>query len=77
MPPCAATECARRGRIVEDEVVNLVAQFRERGRGGGAGEARADDDDLVFPLVGRVDELGGELVLRPTSARAGRRGCWN
>ena len=37
-----------------------------------AGEAGPDDDDLVFPLVGRIDELDPGLVVAPlVGERAG------
>ncbi len=53
------------GRIVENKIVNLVAQLGERGRGGRTRQPRADDDDFVFSLVGRVDQFGAELVFLP------------
>ena len=58
--------------VVEHEVLHLVAQLGEGRRRGGAGQAGADDDDLVLPLVGRVDELDVALVLAPlVGERAG------
>ena len=60
--------------VVEDEALHLVAELGEGGGGRGAGEAGADDDDLVFPLVRRVDELDLRLVLGPLLRRAGPEG---
>ena len=53
--------------VVEDEGAHLVAELRERGRGGRAGEARAHDDHLVLALVRRVNEADGRLVAVPFS----------
>ena len=61
-------------RVLEAEALHLVAELAERRRGRRAGEAGADDDDGVSPLVGRVDELHLELVLRPTSRASGPPG---
>jgi hypothetical protein len=59
--------------VVEDEALHLVAELGERGGGGGTGEARADDDELVFALVGGVDEFDLGLVLAPfVGERTGR-----
>ena len=55
---------ATRG-IMEHEVVHLVAQFGQGRRGAGTSQTGADDDDLVLPLVGRIDQLGAELVFLP------------
>ena len=59
--------------VVKDKALHLVAELRERGRGRGAREPRAHHDDLVFPLVGRVDELDlGFMALPLVSERTGR-----
>jgi hypothetical protein len=50
---------------VKDDALHLVAEFAERRGRRGAGEAGADDDDLVLPLVGRVDELDVAEMLGP------------
>src|SRR5262249_12859947 len=53
------------GRVLEAEARDVVAELGERGRGGAAGEPRADDYHLVLALVGRVDEPELELRVRP------------
>ena len=53
------------GAVLEAEALHLVAEFRERGRGGSAGESAADDDDVKLPLVRGVDELHVKFVLVP------------
>jgi len=64
-----ATLCGHRvgatGGIMEHEVVHLVAQLGQGRRGAGTGQTGTDHDDLVLPLVGRVDQLGAELVFLP------------
>ena len=50
---------------MENKILNLVAKFGERGGSRRTREARTDDDDLIFPLVRRVDELGVKLVAFP------------
>ncbi len=52
-------------RVLVAKAFHLVAHLAERGRGARAGQAGADDDDLVFPLVRGVDQLRVELVLLP------------
>ena len=51
--------------VVEDEVLNLVTKVAEGGGSRGTGEAGADDDHLVLPLVGGIDEFDVGLVLAP------------
>ena len=51
--------------VLVAEAFHLVAQLGQRGGGRGARQAGADDDDLVLPPVGRVDQLRFELVLVP------------
>ena len=59
--------------VVEDEVLHLIAQFAQSGCGRGPRQPGANDDDLVFPLVGRVDQFVLELALVPfLRQRAGR-----
>jgi hypothetical protein len=53
------------GRILIAEAFHLVAKLAQRGRGRAAREAGADDDDVVFPFVGGVDQLGFKLVFLP------------
>src|ERR1035437_389395 len=43
--------------VVIDKVFHFVAELSERGGGGSTGEAGSDNDDLVFALVGRINEL--------------------
>ena len=52
-------------RVLEAEVLDVVAQLAEGRRRGGAGQAGAHHDDRVLPLVGGVDELHVVLPLRP------------
>ena len=51
--------------VLDAEVDDVVAEFAERGGGRRAGQAGADHDDRVLPLVGRVDQLHLELVAVP------------
>src|SRR5690606_27158231 len=60
------------GGVVEGEHLHLVSELAEAGRGRRAGEARAHHDDLELPLVGRVDQTHGELVVLPL---VGERPC--
>ena len=53
------------GGIVEHEVVHLVAQLGQGRRGAGTSQTGTDHNDLVLPLVGRIDQLGAELVFLP------------
>ncbi len=53
------------GGVMEGEDLDVVTEFAEAGGCGGPGEAGAHDDDLELPLVRRVDELHGELVVLP------------
>src|SRR6185436_15592095 len=53
------------GAVVDAEAVDVVAELAERGRRRRARQARADDDDVELPLVGRVDQLDLELVPAP------------
>ncbi len=62
------------GRVVIGEDLDVVAEFGQAGRGGGAGEAGPDDDDLELALVGGVDELDREPMLVPL---LGHRSGWN
>ena len=54
---------ARAVLVAED--LDVVAELGHRGGGGAAREAAADHDHAVLPLVGGVDELHVEAVLRP------------
>ncbi len=52
-------------RILVAEGFHLIPEFSE-GRGSrGPCETGADDNDLKLAAVGRVDELGFELVILP------------
>jgi hypothetical protein len=53
--------------VLVAEALDLVAGLAQGRGGGGAGEARPDDDDAELAAVGRVDELGAELALVPTT----------
>jgi hypothetical protein len=53
------------GAVVEREDLDVVALLAERGGGRGAGQPRADDDDLELPPVVRRHQLHVELVLGP------------
>ncbi len=51
--------------ILEAEAGDLVAEFGEGGGRRGAGQARADDDNVVFAFVSRGDEADGGFVFAP------------
>ena len=51
--------------ILEAENLDVVAHLAEGGRGGAAGEAGADDDDVELAPVLRRDELHVEAVVVP------------
>ena len=53
------------GGVLVEEAVDVVAHFAERGCGGAASEAGADDDDAQLAAVGGVNQRGGELTLFP------------
>ncbi len=53
------------GAVLDAEGLDVVAQLRQRGRGGAAGEPGAHHDDVEFSLVGRVDQFQLELVPVP------------
>ena len=54
------------------EAGDFVAHLGERGGGGGAGEARADHDDVVFPAVGWAHQAELRLMVIPlVGQRAG------
>ena len=61
-------------RVVEDEALDVVAELAERRRGRRAGQSGADHDDVVLPLVGRIDQLVVRLRVVPLLRRAGREG---
>ena len=64
------------GAVLDAEIQNVVAQLAERRRGGRAAQPRADDDDRVLALVGRVDQLHLELVPVPfLREQTGRNSC--
>ena len=65
---------AARGVLVA-ELDDVVALFGERGAGGAAGEAGADDDDGVLAAVGGVDQLGLEAAACPSARRPGPSGA--
>ena len=73
--PALGGDAVRAARaVVVAEALDVVAQLAQRRRGRGAGQAGADDDDVVLPLVGRVDQLQLEAVPVPLLAGSGRRG---
>ena len=49
-------EWARRGDILKAETFYLIAEFTQRCRGGGAGEAASDNDDLELPPIVWTDQ---------------------
>ena len=51
--------------VLDAETLDLIAQFGQSGGGGGAGQTAADNDDFVFPLVGRVDEFARKTACIP------------
>ncbi len=53
------------GGVVVGEDRDVVAELAEGGRRRGAGQAGADDEDVVLPLVGRIDQLHAEFVGLP------------
>ena len=62
-----------RGVLVEERL-HRVAGLAHGGRGRGAGEPGADDDDAQLASVGRVDQAGVELAVGPAHLDgAGRR----
>ncbi len=64
------------GAVLDAEIQDVVAQLAKRRGRGRAREARADDDDRVLALVGRVDQLHLELVPVPLFPNwAGRNLC--
>ena len=60
------------GAVVEDEAADLVAHLGQRGGGRAAGQAGPDDDHLVLPLVGGVDEPDVGLVAAPLAGQLAR-----
>ncbi len=60
------------GAVLVAEAGDLVAQLGEARGARGAREAGADHDELVLPLVRRVDELDGRLVPRPARLHGAR-----
>src|SRR6185437_16776289 len=53
------------GAVLEAEAFNFVTEFGHGRRSRSAGESAADDNDIEFPLVRRVDKLHVEFVLVP------------
>ncbi len=51
--------------VLKAEAVDVVTQFTKACGGGTTGETRTNDDDVVLPLVGGIDELELELMLVP------------
>ena len=45
------------GAVLDTESLDVVAQLRQGGRSGSAGQAGAHDDNVKFSFVGRVDQL--------------------
>ena len=46
------------GAVLNAKRFYIVPEFAKGRSGGGAGQAGSHDDDVVFPFVGGVDELG-------------------
>src|SRR4029453_1613716 len=53
------------GSVVEREALHVITLLAERGSSGGAGEARADNQDRVLAPVGWVDQLHLEATAVP------------
>ena len=60
--------------ILDAERLDVVAQLRQAGRGRGAGQPGAHDNDVIFALVRGVDQLRFEAVEVPF---LGQRACRN
>ena len=60
--------------VLVAEALHVVAELGQRGGGGAAGQAGADHDHGVLPLVGGVDQLHLEAVLVPLLLDRARRG---
>ena len=62
-------------RIVEGEALDLIAEFAERSRGPGTGQAGADHDHLELGTVGGADQPVAEPAIgpQPGGIVAGRR----
>ncbi len=45
------------GTVLDAEGFDIIAQFSKGGRGRTAGQAGADDDDIVFSFIGRIDKF--------------------
>ena len=56
-PPLGRDAVGPARAVLKTEDLDGIPELGERGAGGGAGEARADDDDPVFALVSRVDQF--------------------
>src|SRR5207237_9839515 len=52
-------------RVLVAEAGDVVTQLAQARRRRAAGQPRADDDDVEFSLVGRVDQLHVEAGLVP------------
>ena len=50
---------------METKGEDIIPQLSQRGCRRGARQTSADDDYIVFALIGRVDQLELELVLFP------------
>ncbi len=60
-------------RVLVAVAAHVVSQLAQRGGGGAPCEPGSDDDDRVFPLVGRVHQLHVEPVPVPLLRQRARR----
>src|SRR5205823_2907304 len=52
-------------RILEAKTMDVVTEFSQASRRGAASKSSSNNDDVVFALVGRVDQLQAELMRFP------------
>src|SRR5262245_52138882 len=59
--------------VLETKGLDVVAEFAQRGRRRSARQSRADDDDVEFAFIGRVDQFHLLPVFRPLHRDRPRR----